>query len=169
MCRCADASAHLQIQDLQIWKMYAIVSLFSSVWRVPSQNAEKRSLTYAEKLTCSCPTRHVLRIHCLGSNNETETQLGDFIEDKNSPGPSDEASYQLLREQIATTLHTLSEREAQVLQLRFGLIDGRIRTLEEVGKVFGVTRERIRQIEAIALRKLRHPSRSKKLRSYLEN
>ena len=101
--------------------------------------------------------------------DETETHLGDFIEDKNTPGPSDAATYQLLKEQIEDTLHTLSEREAQVLQLRFGLIDGRIRTLEEVGSVFGVTRERIRQVEAMALRKLRHPSRSKKLRDFLDD
>ena len=101
--------------------------------------------------------------------DETETHLGDFIEDKSTPGPSDAATYQLLKEQIEDTLHTLSEREAQVLQLRFGLIDGRIRTLEEVGSVFGVTRERIRQVEAMALRKLRHPSRSKKLRDFLDD
>ena len=101
--------------------------------------------------------------------DETETHLGDFIEDKDTPGPSDAATYQLLKEQIEDTLHTLSEREAQVLQLRFGLIDGRIRTLEEVGSVFGVTRERIRQVEAMALRKLRHPSRSKKLRDFLDD
>ena len=99
---------------------------------------------------------------------EAESHLGDFIEDRNTPGPSDAATYQLLKEQIEDTLYTLSEREAQVLQLRFGLIDGRMRTLEEVGVVFGVTRERIRQIEAIALRKLRDPSRSKKLRDFLD-
>jgi RNA polymerase primary sigma factor len=101
--------------------------------------------------------------------DETESHLGDFIEDRTTPRPPDAATHQLLKEQIEDTLHTLSEREAQVLQLRFGLIDGRIRTLEEVGTVFGVTRERIRQIEAMALRKLRHPSRSKKLRDFLDD
>jgi RNA polymerase primary sigma factor len=99
---------------------------------------------------------------------EEDSHLGDFIEDKNTLAPSDAASYQLLREQVDDVLFTLSEREARVLQLRFGLEDGRSRTLEEVGRDFGVTRERIRQIEAKALRKLRHPTRSKKLRDFLE-
>ena len=99
---------------------------------------------------------------------EEDSHLGDFIEDKGTLTPSDAASYQLLREQVEDILSTLSDREARVLQLRFGLEDGRGRTLEEVGRDFGVTRERIRQIEAKALRKLRHPSRSKKLRDFLE-
>jgi RNA polymerase primary sigma factor len=99
---------------------------------------------------------------------EEDSHLGDFIEDRNTVAPSDAASYQLLKEQVDDVLYTLSEREARVLSLRFGLEDGRQRTLEEVGRDFGVTRERIRQIEAKALRKLRHPSRSKKLRDFLE-
>jgi len=99
---------------------------------------------------------------------EEDSQLGDFIEDRNTLAPVDAASYQLLKEQVDDVLFTLSEREARVLQLRFGLEDGRQRTLEEVGRDFGVTRERIRQIEAKALRKLRHPTRSKKLRDFLE-
>lgn len=99
---------------------------------------------------------------------EEDSHLGDFIEDRNTVAPSDAAALQLLREQVDDVLYTLSEREARVLQLRFGLEDGRSRTLEEVGRDFGVTRERIRQIEAKALRKLRHPSRSKKLRDFLE-
>ena len=99
---------------------------------------------------------------------EEDSHLGDFIEDKNTLAPADAASYQLLKEQVDDVLYTLSDREARVLQLRFGLEDGRQRTLEEVGRDFGVTRERIRQIEAKALRKLRHPSRSKKLRDFLE-
>ncbi|MCH8827317.1 MAG: RNA polymerase sigma factor RpoD [Chloroflexi bacterium] len=99
---------------------------------------------------------------------EESSQLGDFIEDKDALAPADAASYQLLREQVDDVLYTLSDREARVLQLRFGLLDGRTRTLEEVGRNFGVTRERIRQIEAKALRKLRHPSRSKKLRDFLD-
>jgi RNA polymerase primary sigma factor len=99
---------------------------------------------------------------------EEDSHLGDFIEDKTAPAPSDAASYQLLREQVEEVLATLSLRERRVLQLRFGLADGRSRTLEEVGREFGVTRERIRQIEAKALRKLRHPTRSKKLRDFLE-
>ena len=99
---------------------------------------------------------------------EEDSHLGDFIEDRSALAPSEAASYQLLKEQVADVLFTLSDREARVLQLRFGLEDGRSRTLEEVGQDFGVTRERIRQIEAKALRKLRHPSRSKKLRDFLE-
>ena len=99
---------------------------------------------------------------------EEDSHLGDFIEDRNAPAPADAASFQLLKEQVDEVLHTLTEREARVLVLRFGLEDGRSRTLEEVGREFGVTRERIRQIEAKALRKLRHPSRSRKLRDFLE-
>ena len=99
---------------------------------------------------------------------EEDSHLGDFIEDRNAPAPADAASFQLLKEQVDEVLHTLTEREARVLQLRFGLEDGRSRTLEEVGREFGVTRERIRQIEAKALRKLRHPTRSRKLRDFLE-
>jgi RNA polymerase primary sigma factor len=99
---------------------------------------------------------------------EDSSQLGDFIPDENMPGPVDAASRQLLKEQIRSALGVLSDREREVLQMRFGLLDGQDHTLEEVGKHFGVTRERIRQIEAKALRKLRHPSRSKKLKDYLE-
>ena len=99
---------------------------------------------------------------------EEDSNLGDFIEDHKILAPADAASRQMLKEQMDDVLGTLSERERQVLAMRFGLVDGRSRTLEEVGKEFGVTRERIRQIEAKALRKLRHPSRSKKLKDYLE-
>lgn len=99
---------------------------------------------------------------------EEDSHLGDFIQDETSPAPADSATYMLLREQLKTVLDTLTSREARVLKLRFGLDDGKMRTLEEVGSEFGVTRERIRQIEAKALRKLRHPSRSKKLRDYLD-
>ncbi len=99
---------------------------------------------------------------------EEDSHLGDFIEDVDSPAPAEAASYTLLREQLNEVLHTLTPREEQVLKLRFGLDDGRTRTLEEVGKVFNITRERIRQIEAKALRKLRHPSRSKRLKDYLD-
>lgn len=99
---------------------------------------------------------------------EEDSHLGDFIEDKSGLAPADAASYQLLREQVGSVLGTLNDREKRVLQLRFGLDDGRGRTLEEVGREFGVTRERIRQIEAKALRKLRHPTRSKKLRDFLD-
>ena len=99
---------------------------------------------------------------------EEDSHLGDFIEDRSALAPADAASHQLLKEQIQDVLHTLSIRERRVLQLRFGLQDGRSRTLEEVGREFGVTRERIRQIEAKALRKLRHPTRSRRLRDFLE-
>jgi RNA polymerase primary sigma factor len=98
---------------------------------------------------------------------EDTTQLGDFIEDVSVVEPVDAASKQLLREQVRNVLEFLSDRERQVLEMRFGLKDGKDHTLEEVGNEFGVTRERIRQIEAKALRKLRHPSRSRVLRDYL--
>ena len=99
---------------------------------------------------------------------EEDSHLGDFIPDEDAPAPSDVASHTMLKEQLAEVLSTLTPREEKVLRLRFGLEDGRSRTLEEVGKEFNVTRERIRQIEAKALRKLRHPSRSKKLEDFLE-
>ena len=118
--------------------------------------------------------REVLKVSQLPVSLETpigeegDSHLGDFIEDRLAIAPPEAASQQLLKEQVLDVLHTLNDREARVLQLRFGLEDGRGRTLEEVGRQFGVTRERIRQIEAKALRKLRHPSRSKKLRDFLE-
>ncbi len=99
---------------------------------------------------------------------EEDSHLGDFIQDDDAPAPSDAATFTLLKEQLVDVLSTLTPREEKVLRLRFGLDDGRARTLEEVGKEFNVTRERIRQIEAKALRKLRHPSRSRKLKDYLE-
>ena len=99
---------------------------------------------------------------------EDDSHLGDFIEDQDATSPAEHAAYELLKEQLESVLDTLTDREENVLRLRFGLDDGRTRTLEEVGKVFGVTRERIRQIEAKALRKLRHPSRSKQLKDFLE-
>lgn len=99
---------------------------------------------------------------------EEDSHLGDFIEDEDAPAPAEAASFILLKEQLEEVLETLTLREEKVLRLRFGLDDGRARTLEEVGQEFGVTRERIRQIEAKALRKLRHPSRSRKLKDYLE-
>ncbi len=100
--------------------------------------------------------------------DEHDSKLGDFIEDHDALAPVDSAAFTFLKEQLGDVLDTLTEREENVLRLRFGLEDGRTRTLEEVGKVFGVTRERIRQIEAKALRKLRHPSRSKRLKDYID-
>ena len=99
---------------------------------------------------------------------EEDSHLGDFIPDEDAPAPAEAASRTLLKEQLSEILGTLTPREEKVLRLRFGLEDGRPRTLEEVGKEFDVTRERIRQIEAKALRKLRHPSRSKKLKDFLD-
>jgi RNA polymerase primary sigma factor len=99
---------------------------------------------------------------------EEDSHLGDFIEDQKAIAPADAATHNMLKAQIVTVLGSLTKRERKVLQLRFGLEDGRSRTLEEVGREFGVTRERIRQIETKALRKLRHPARSKKLRDYME-
>jgi len=98
-----------------------------------------------------------------------DTSFGDFIEDKNAENPSEMTSFSLLKDKLSDVLCSLSERERKVLELRFGLGDGYSRTLEEVGRQFRVTRERIRQIEAKALRKLKHPSRSRKLRSFLDN
>ena len=98
---------------------------------------------------------------------EEDSHLGDFIEDADAPAPQDAASLTLLKETLGNVLDSLTPREEKVLRLRFGIEDGRTRTLEEVGKEFNVTRERIRQIEAKALRKLRHPSRSKKLKDFL--
>ena len=99
---------------------------------------------------------------------EEDSHLGDFIEDEGSATPSDADSYTMLKEQLLGVLDTLTPREEKVLRLRYGIDDGRPRTLEEVGKEFNVTRERIRQIEAKALRKLRHPSRSKRLKDFLD-
>jgi RNA polymerase primary sigma factor len=99
--------------------------------------------------------------------NEDDSELADFIEDENLPGPMDATSSQMLNEQLQNTLDELSERERAVLEMRFGLTDGQPHTLEEVGQAFNVTRERIRQIESKALRKLRHPGRSRKLRDFL--
>ena len=99
---------------------------------------------------------------------EEDSRLGDFIEDKDADAPVKTVAHELLREDLAEVLSSLSPRERDVLRLRFGMDDGRQRTLEEVGQLFGVTRERIRQIEAKALRKLRHPNRSKRLKEYIE-
>ena len=98
---------------------------------------------------------------------EEDSHLGDFIPDDDAPAPAEAAAFALLKEQLMEVLDTLTPREKKVLELRFGIVDGRTRTLEEVGKEFNVTRERIRQIEAKALRKLRHPSRSRKLKDFL--
>ena len=113
------------------------------------------------------PVERVMEIQKTPIGEEDDSHLGDFIQDEDSPAPQDSAAYTLLKEQLAEVMGTLTPREEKVLRLRFGLEDGKARTLEEVGKEFMVTRERIRQIEAKALRKLRHPSRSKKLKDYM--
>jgi RNA polymerase primary sigma factor len=138
--------------------------------------AEEKPLDYAleRKLRrAASKVRRILRISQepmsleMPVGTEDSSQLGDFIEDETIEGPVDAASNQLLKEQVRSILDSLSDREREVLEMRFGLKDGQGHTLEEVGQAFGVTRERIRQIEAKALRKLRHPFRSRKLRDYL--
>ncbi len=136
---------------------------------------EPSSEEIAEKLDISVEkVREIVRVAQEPVSLETpigeeeDSHLGDFIPDSDTPAPADEASHALLKEQLEEVLSTLTPREAKVLRLRFGLEDGKSRTLEEVGSEFKVTRERIRQIEAKALRKLRHPSRSKKLKDYLD-
>ena len=136
---------------------------------------EPSSEEIAEKLDISVEkVREIVRVAQEPVSLETpigeeeDSHLGDFIPDSDTPAPADEASHALLKEQLEDVLRTLTPREAKVLRLRFGLEDGKSRTLEEVGTEFKVTRERIRQIEAKALRKLRHPSRSKKLKDYLD-
>ncbi|NOX61678.1 MAG: RNA polymerase sigma factor RpoD [Chloroflexi bacterium] len=138
--------------------------------------AEGRPLDPVQKRTLKRATAKVRRIMRVSQEpmslempvgNEDSSSLGDFIEDESMPAPADAASHQLLKEQMQEILEQLNERERKVLEMRFGLYDGNSRTLEEVGQEFGVTRERIRQIEAKALRKLRHPIRSRKLRDYL--
>ncbi len=104
----------------------------------------------------------------MGSDGEADSELGDFLADDSLPAPGDTAARKLLRKELDTLLESLDERERRVLELRYGLLDGRARTLEEVGQEFGITRERVRQIETKALRKLRHPRRSRRLRGYLE-
>ena len=125
-------------------------------WQRAAQKVQRISRVSQEPMSLDMPV-----------GQEENSYLGDFIEDENLPGPADAASHQLLREQMADILDQLSPREREVLEMRFGLADGTSHTLEEVGQYFGVTRERIRQIEAKALRKLRHPIRSRKLRDYL--
>lgn len=139
------------------------------------QGHEPTAEEVAEKLDMSVDkVREILRVAQEPVSLETpigeeeDSHLGDFIPDSDTPAPADEASHALLKEQLQEVLSTLTPREAKVLKLRFGLEDGKSRTLEEVGQEFAVTRERIRQIEAKALRKLRHPSRSKKLKDYLD-
>jgi RNA polymerase primary sigma factor len=123
---------------------------------MPVQRVEEILKTAQEPVSLETPV-----------GEEDDSHLGDFIQDDEATRPSEAASYTMLREQLEEVLSTLSPREEQVLRMRFGLDDGNIHTLEEVGKAFDVTRERIRQIESKALRKLRHPSRSKKLRDFL--
>lgn len=125
-------------------------------WQRAAQKVQRITRVSQEPMSLEMPV-----------GQEENSYLGDFIEDENLPGPADAASHQLLREQMQEILGSLTSREREVLDMRFGLTDGTSRTLEEVGSYFGVTRERIRQIEAKALRKLRHPIRSRKLRDYL--
>ena len=148
-------------------------ALVQGMGEIASQMQENKEI--AEKLNMPAErVREIMRIAQDPVSLETpigeeeDSHLGDFIPDDDAPAPADAASLMLLKEQLNDVLSTLTDREAKVLKLRFGLEDGRSRTLEEVGKEFDVTRERIRQIEAKALRKLRHPSRSKKVKDFLD-
>ena len=157
-----------------------MVETISKVKKVSSQLLHESGLDpsaeeIAEKLNMPAErVREIMRIAQDPVSLETpigeeeDSHLGDFIPDDDAPAPADAASLMLLKEQLNDVLSTLTDREAKVLKLRFGLEDGRSRTLEEVGKEFDVTRERIRQIEAKALRKLRHPSRSKNVKDFLD-
>ena len=143
--------------------------LLQELGREPSDQevAERMGVTEAKVIEISKISQDPVSLET-PIGEEEDSHLGDFLPDESSPEPSDAASLVLMKEQLNSVLDHLTDREKRVLQLRFGLEDGRQRTLEEVGHEFNVTRERIRQIEAKALRKLRHPNRSKKLRDYLE-
>ena len=149
------------------WIRQAITRAIADQARTPEEIAEEMDMPVDR-------VREILKISQEPVSLETpigeeeDSHLGDFIQDDNVPVPADAAAFTLLKEQLVEVLSTLTDREQKVLRLRFGLDDGRARTLEEVGKEFNVTRERIRQIEAKALRKLRHPSRSRKLKDYLD-
>jgi RNA polymerase primary sigma factor len=156
--------------------MVETINKLSRIQRQLTQelNREPTDEEIAEKL--GIPVEKVREVYKISQDpvsletpigEEEDSHLGDFVQDKNTLSPEEYAINEVLKDEIAEVLLTLTEREEQVLKLRFGLIDGTCRTLEEVGTIFGVTRERIRQIEAKALRKLRHPSRSKKLKDYL--
>ena len=149
------------------------LTLWDAVLQLPEPMRAAVTLFYYEDCSVA-ETAQILKISQEPVSLETpigeeeDSHLGDFIQDDNVPVPADAAAFTLLKEQLVEVLSTLTDREQKVLRLRFGLDDGRARTLEEVGKEFNVTRERIRQIEAKALRKLRHPSRSRKLKDYLD-
>ena len=157
--------------------MIEIVNKLTRVSRQLVQEQGREPTTAEIGIAMDVPeerVKEILKLAELPASLETPigddetSRLGDFIEDRSALSPADAAFFRLLKVQVDDVLHTLSDREARVLQLRFGLDDDRSRTFEEVGREFGVTRERIRQIEAKALRKLRHPSRSKKLREFLD-
>ena len=149
------------------------LTLWDAVLQLPEPMRAAVTLFYYEDCSVA-ETAQILKISQEPVSLETpigeeeDSHLGDFIQDDNVPVPAEAAAFTLLKEQLVEVLGTLTEREQKVLRLRFGMDDGRARTLEEVGKEFNVTRERIRQIEAKALRKLRHPSRSRKLKDYLD-
>ncbi len=169
----ADQARTIRIPVHMVESITKVKKVSSQILHETGQEASPEEI--AKKL--EMPVEKVLEIMRIAQDpvsletpvgEEEDSHLGDFIQDDNVPMPADAATYTLLREQLGVVLETLTEREKKVLKLRYGLDDGKPRTLEEVGKEFNVTRERIRQIEAKALRKLRHPSRSRKLKDFLE-
>ena len=169
----ADQARTIRIPVHMVESITKVKKVSSQILHETGQEASPEEI--ARKL--EMPVEKVLEIMRIAQDpvsletpvgEEEDSHLGDFIQDDNVPVPADAAAFTLLKEQLVEVLGTLTEREQKVLRLRFGLDDGRARTLEEVGKEFNITRERIRQIEAKALRKLRHPSRSRKLKDYLD-
>ena len=170
LCRIQSALFSLLIQKLR----HRPVKVFRKISRTYVIADLIEQTLFLDHPCQQCFLRQILKISQEPVSLETpigeeeDSHLGDFIQDDNVPVPAEAAAQTLLKEQLDEVLDTLTEREQKVLRLRFGMNDGRARTLEEVGREFDVTRERIRQIEAKALRKLRHPSRSRKLRDYLD-
>ena len=165
----------MKLPSLKEMKKSPSLPLISKKYKILNEESKKELLLYASN-SLSHQIDKVREIYKISQDpvsletpigEEDDSHLGDFIKDERTMGPEEYATVEMLKEELKGVLATLTEREEKVLRLRFGLDDGQCRTLEEVGQIFGVTRERIRQIEAKALRKLRHPSRSRKLKDFL--